>query len=211
MSDTAKNFGNLNRLPISALAEKQQSQGKLNHCAYHSIATVMNIHFGWHIDGAELAQEFDSRWWRTPFRYRMWPNWATAPFQAQQVIRKIARDLKFPLRTQLKKFSDTYLINTLHYSPNHYPVVTFLWLKGPLQLQSHKGARAFPIKSLPGFGAHTMLLAAYNPENRDDNGVLHPWGFVNSWATPGITDLFWMSEETWQKTFKLRTLMIILN
>lgn len=206
-----QNFGHLNHLPIARLTKEQQSQGKLNNCAFHSIATVMNLHFGWEIDGAELAGEFDESWWSTPFWYRLWPNWATAPFQARRVFRKKAREFGFPATFQLRKFSDAYLINTLRYSRNRYPIVTFIWAKQPLKLVSHKGKHLFPMQTLPGFGAHTMLLAAYNPNNQTADGIVHPWGFINSWATEGITDIFWMSEETWKKTWKLRTLMVILT
>ena len=205
------NFGHLNRLSIPALAEEQQFQGKLNNCVFHTIATIMNIHFGWKINGADLAREFDQAWWKTPFWYRLWPNWAAAPFQTKRVFRKKAKELHYPVQFQLKYFSEPFLINTLRYSHKRYPIITFVWAKKPLKLVSHKGKRLFPMQSLPGPGAHTMLLAAYDPNHKTADGVVHPWGFVNSWATDDITDLFWMSEETWQTTKKLRTLMVILN
>jgi hypothetical protein len=211
MNKKITNFGHLNHLPISTLAAKQQSQGKLNNCVFHTIATIMNIRFNWEINGTDLAKEFDDAWWKTPFRYRMWPNWATAPFQARRVFHKKARDLDFPLQCRLGRFSDQYLINTLRYSPNRYPIVTFIWFKDRLYLKSKKNGKPYPMQSAPGIGAHTMLLAAYNPEHRDEHGIPHPWGFVNSWVREPLEDIFWMSEETWQNTKKLRTLMVILK
>ena len=211
MNKQITNIGHLNRRPLSFLAAKQQSQGKLNNCVFHTIATILNIHFGWEEDGADLAKQFDAAWWKTPFYYRTWPNFATTPAQARCIIRKKAGQHNFSVQFQLKHFSDTYLINTLRYSHNRYPMITFFWAKKPLKLISHKGKQHFPMQALPGPGAHTMLLAAYNPDNKTADGIAHPWGFVNSWATKDITDIFWMSEETWQNTKKLRTLMVILN
>jgi hypothetical protein len=45
----------------------------------------------------------------------------------------------------------------------------------------------------PGTSYHTMLVGAYDPHNICEDGMLRPWGFVNSWSHPG-KDLFWISD-----------------
>jgi hypothetical protein len=211
MGDKTNNFPTLNHLPISQLAEQQQPQGQLNNCVLHTIATMINIHFGRDMDGAALAKRIDENWPSMPFFYRMAPNWATTPRQARRIIQLLAEENNFTANCSLGRYSDEYLMNLLQYSPKHYPIMTFVWINDRLNLISHKGAHPYPMHSPTGMGAHTMLLAAYHPENRDKNGVPHPWGFVNSWVEEGITDIFWMSEETWKSVFKLKTLIVTLN
>src|SRR6185369_12294101 len=51
------------------------------------------------------------------------------------------------------------------------------------------GARAFEFP----FTAHTMLLAAYDPEHHaeiDGLAVTAPWGFINSWVDGG-EGMYW--------------------
>ena len=50
-----------------------------------------------------------------------------------------------------------------------------------------------------GIGGHIMILAAYDPEHRNKDGVLTPWGFLSSWGS--IEELYWMTDLDFQRTW----------
>ncbi|MBI9050422.1 MAG: hypothetical protein JEZ00_13455 [Anaerolineaceae bacterium] len=214
MSDSSSNIthiNNLKHLPTADLAKVQQFQDCKNNCVLHTIASILNLHYGSEVDGAALAKSIDENWPKMPFLYRMAPNWATTPRQARRILQMLAHQGNLQIQTHLGVFSDEYLKNILRFSLNTYPILTFYWVsKGP-QLLTQRGNFELTMQTNPGFGAHTMLLAAYNPQRVDKHGLPHPWGFINSWADKTISDLFWMNEETWQRLKKLKTLLVTLT
>jgi hypothetical protein len=100
------------------------------------------------------------------------------------------------------------LQDTLTYSRNIYPIVTFIWFANGPRLLTRRMDEEFTMHAASGFGAHTMLLAAYDPAHTDQHGLPFPWGFINSWADETITDLFWMDAATWQRLPRLKTLLV---
>ena len=198
----------LNHLSAAALAQYQQSQGQSNNCALYTLTTLLNIRFGLDMHGADLAKSIDEHWAEKPFYYRVAPNWATLPGQSRRVIHKLAQERQFQVRTELGCFSDAYLRDILAYNPNTYPVMTFFWVGNGPKLISHQGSRPIEMHANGRIGGHTMLLAAYDAGHTDQAGLVYPWGFINSWATGDVTDIFWMDEATWRRLVHLKTLLV---
>jgi hypothetical protein len=198
----------LNRFSLDQLASVQQAQGLTNNCALYTITSLLNLQLGSQLDGAALAEQINAGWLPKPFVYRVAPNWATTPRQAQRVLYMLARRETFRLQTQLRTTRDAYLRDILAYSRNTYPIVTLWWLRNGPKMLSHRNEREIYKQPVKGPGAHTMLLAAYDSSHTNQIGQPYPWGFVNSWADESYTDIFWMDEATWQRLYKIKTLLV---
>jgi hypothetical protein len=145
---------------------------------------------------------------------RLWPGGPSMPRQQAALARLIGQQHRFDVTAIATRGTADDLLFFLR-QPNAEVLVTLGW--GPNKrprIQHPDGKlRAFnpPDKAtvagrviqLP-FGAHVMLLAAYDPAHTAKSGrkaVAAPWGFVNSWIDGG-DGLYWMPEDDFRRAWR---------
>lgn len=96
------------------------------------------------------------------------------------------------LKVEFKSSNRTELIHILT-SENSVALVTLGWVLTPGARITLGNSAANYNASDSRFGFHTLLLAAYDPGHVSEDGILRPWGFVNTWTNQN-TELFWISE-----------------
>lgn len=134
----------------------------------------------------------------------MYPNGPTSPAQQVNLLRRIADREGLRGLEITRHSSSVEEIQSILTSPNQVVLVTIGWLFSA-------GPKIMPGKtttnlnsSTSRFGYHTMLLAAYSPEHIHEDGVIRPWGFINSWIDGG-SNIFWISDLEFRRSWSILT------
>lgn len=182
-----------NQQPIPALASLQQDQGQSNNCGILSACQALNLLYGSNLVGSYWAGVFDRMPFPSILTYRCLRNGPTLPYQQTRQIQYIARQSGLPTPTIQILSSNPAELRAILAKPNMAAIVTIGWINtvgpkimiGKTTINRNRSER--------GSSYHTMLLGAYDPLHISEDGILRPWGFVNSWSAPG-KDLFWISD-----------------
>lgn len=179
-------------MPEDKAASLQQKQAG-NNCAPVSIATVYNAFYGGNTNGNDLGNKIDSNWnWQRTYRWS--PGGATLPYEQTNIINDyLGEDLHAEVARPTNSEKLT-MINNLS-NNNMLQMVTFYWANNPPTFYNNsnpspKGGVWIPEGTWTG---HTVILDAYDPTHRSNDGVLRPWGFISSWQNGG-KNIFWVSD-----------------
>lgn len=215
----------------SYLASFQKSQGKTNNCGvYAASAAISLLRDGQLIDYDEATSITDAHTAislaglaRLIVRknLRLWPNGPTTPKQQANLAEHIGRRYGLSITAQVQKGTPESLLACLQ-EPDKLALITIGWndKSRPLIIDpTGKLLRFAPVGELclfnvtfrAPFGAHVMLLAAYDPARkfkfRGGKKMTAPWGFINSWMdgadtnAPGHGYLYWMPDEDFQSAW----------
>ena len=186
----------------SALAKYQQAQLG-NNCAYHAVSAAINVLAGTNIDGLIYADQINAMPFPTSLKYRLYDNGPTLPVQQVNLAKLIATDHGISINAQKANPQNEdlllYLMEgnvavlvTIGWYAHHPPEITY----GLSSLNMNAS------KEWAGF--HTMLLARYDPTHVSQDGLLRPWGLINSW-TAGGDQLFWMQDVEFKRSWNTYT------
>ncbi len=145
---------------------------------------------------------------------RMWPGGPLMPRQQAALARQLSQQYRLPVTAVATRGSTDDLLFFLR-QPNAEVLVTLGWgLRHRPRIQ-HPDGKLRPFNppdsiSVAGraihlpFGAHVMLLAAYDPAHTAKEGrksIAAPWGFINSWVDGGES-LYWMPEDDFCRAWR---------
>jgi hypothetical protein len=115
-------------------------------------------------------------------------------------VRYLAKKHQLPITASFKKSDPESLLGLLSGSGETcIPVISLIWLRGeapPIYL----GDTNRNFNQSKKAGAHSMILAAYDPEHRTQEQFSTPWGFINPWLA-NSTQLFWMRDADFQRAW----------
>lgn len=168
-----------------------------NNCAFHTISSAIKILFNVQINPQKLAKEIDSLWWRLK-PMRIFPGWAVTPKQMIKVISHLQKKTSLPLTAKYLRGSIELLKNELS-KKTSVPIVTITWFRNQ-NPAIYLGYSPFNFNPEKSANAHTMILAAFDPEHFIDGVGYTPWGFINSWTNPPA-HLFWMTDLDFQNSW----------
>jgi len=184
--------------PEGKLAAFQVNQ-KGNTCSFHAISTAIRLLLNEVVDPQNLSSEINRLWWRGRLM-RVAPDWAVTPRMQVRIVRYLAKSRGLPIRATYHRSDPQELRNYLM-DPSHkgIPVVTILWLWSQAP-PIYYGNSTRDFHKTRSAGAHSMILAAYDPDHWAENQFLTPWGFINPWMV-NATRLFWMRDADFQKAW----------
>lgn len=168
---------------------------------YDEVVEIANSHAVFRRDLGQGLTDFF-----TGASYRVWPDGPTMPKQQVALAKQLAARMGLTITATALRGTPNDLIAYLG-EPDTFVVVTIGWgqTNRPSILYTDGVLREFapPDHATVGgakidfpFNAHTMLLAAYDPNHKvevDGKEKLLPWGFINSWQDGG-KNLYWMAE-----------------
>jgi hypothetical protein len=174
------------------LAAFQVSQ-QGNTCSFHAISTAVNLLLGEYIDPDQLSEEINHLWWQGRFM-RVAPDWAVTPRMQVRIVRHLAKTRGFPLTAMYVRSNSEELQKVLLDPLDEcIPIVTLLWLWGQAP-PIYYGNSNHNFHKTRSAGAHSMIIAAHDPDHWTEDGLQTPWGFINPWMTHP-DHLFWMTDE----------------
>lgn len=147
--------------------------------------------------------------------FRVWPGGPTMPRQQAALARRLAEAHDLPITAEALRGTPEDLLFLLG-QPGTTVILTFGWGKDERPRIVGPDGK-FATFSVPDtlltlrdtvikapFNAHTMLLAAYDPNRTAKDKrktVTTPWGFVNSWIDGG-SGLYWMTEDDFRRAWR---------
>jgi hypothetical protein len=193
----------IQNLPEEKLARYQQNQTG-NSCAICSACSALNILYNVRISAGAWIKYVDSLTVPAIWPLRLYPNGPTTPAQQANLLRRIADREGLRGLEITRHSSSVEEIQSILLSPNQVVLVTIGWVFSA-------GPKIMPGKSIINlnsstsrFGYHTMLLAAYSPEHIHEDGVIRPWGFINSWMDGG-SQIFWIDDMEFRQHWSILT------
>jgi len=183
----------------SQLAAYQQDQGSTNHCAKFAAASALNLLYGASLDGNSLVKWLSDRFFKGTLRYTIFGNNnGSFIFQTTNLVRRLGQQNGlFPIVQSRIGKTDTLKDIIKDGSSLAIVSVTYLQDQEPVIAYGEKTTTA--LGNARWVGGHVMILAAYDPGHRNEEGTLSPWGFLSSW--PGKDHLYWMTEDDFQKSW----------
>lgn len=169
-----------------------------NTCAFHAIAVALGLLVNHPLDPQALSEEADRLWWRGRF-LRVAPGWAVTPRMQVRMVKYLAKKQSLPVTATYRRAKPVTLPEILSI-PDCVPIITLAWLwhqAPPIFL----GETTQNFNAVRGAGAHSMILAAYDPDHRSVGGFATPWGFINPWKT-NASSLFWMTDADFRKAWR---------
>lgn len=169
-----------------------------NTCSFHAISTGLKMLLNFSLDPNSLSDEVNRLWWRGRFM-RVFPNWAVTPRMQVRIVRYLSRLHKLPISASFHHGDPENLPNILA-DQFTIPIVTILWpwRKAP---QIFLGGTNHNFNSTRSAGGHSMIFAAYNPNQTTDGHFITPWGFINPWID-NARHLFWMTDEDFRRAWR---------
>jgi hypothetical protein len=211
------------------LARFQKNQGKTNHCGAYSVAVAVSLlKGGQRLDYDQVVACADQhallqapslaslRNTLTGKNLRLWKGGPTTPHQQAKLARYIAAQHDLRVETSVRRGIPDDLIAALS-QPDTVVLVTVGWndracpeIVGPKGAIWHFAAvdslSLGNIRIKYPFGAHVMVLAAYDPSRsfrKGDETITTPWGFINSWVDGSDTEsLFWMTDAHFRRAWE---------
>jgi RHS repeat-associated protein len=196
----------------ASLAVYQQDQGYSNDCAIYSTVAARDVLLGGRMQASSVSNWVNSTWWQVPGRYRTLPGQATTPKEQARLFNILAASQNVTASAAARKGTTDELKSLLD-QPDTVVLVTVGWNKSTgiaPRLMKGDGKNTQYLKQgdsfwgKAGINAHTMVLAAYDPEHVMPDGTRAPWGFINSWSdgqkmkTPV---LWWMTDRDFNRVW----------
>jgi len=169
-----------------------------NTCTFHAIAVALDLLVNHPLDPQALSEEADRLWWRGRL-LRVAPSWAVTPRMQVRMVKYLAEKHYLPISATYRRGKPETLPEVLSTS-NCVPIITLTWLwqqAPPIYL----GKTTQNFNPMRGAGAHSMILAAYDPDHQAVDGFTTPWGFINPWKT-NASSLFWMTDGDFRKAWR---------
>jgi hypothetical protein len=176
---------------------KYQTRQVGNLCSFHIIAASVKLLLNQELDPAALSDEVNRLWWRGRFM-RVAPNWAVTPRMQARIVRYLARTRGLPVSATYHH-AEPEMLPELLADLTSVPLITLIWLRRkapPIYL----GNTRQNFNARNSAGAHSMILAAYDPQHSADDRFSTPWGFINPWME-GADHLFWMRDEDFRRAW----------
>ena len=190
-------------LSEKSLAGYQQTQIG-NSCAVSSACAALNLLFDSHIQSQDWIKKVDNLSFPAILKMRLYRNGPTMPFQQMNLLRWIAETNHFTAISIKRETGTRNKLLDILTTNRQVALVTVGWFfTTPPEITIGDTANNYNATQAK-FGWHTMLVAAYNPAHICTDGLVRPWGFINSWGTGG-EDLFWMSEAVFLRSWSIYT------
>jgi hypothetical protein len=216
------------------LSRFQKNQGKTNHCGAYSVAVAVSLlRGGQRLDYDQVVACADQhallqvpslaglRDALTGRSLRLWKGGPMTPHQQARLARYIAAQHGLKVEANVRRGTPADLISALR-QPDTVVLVTVGWNdRTRPEIVGPKGAvwRFAAVDSLSvgkirikyPFGAHVMVLAAYDPSRsfkKGEESITTPWGFINSWVdgpdpdSPADGELFWMTDAHFRRAWE---------
>lgn len=169
-----------------------------NTCSFHVIGASIRLLLNQTINPMQLSDEVNRLWWRGRFM-RVTPDWAVTPRMQVRIVRYLARTRGLPVTATYQQGDPETLPNLLT-DLTTVPIITIIWpwRKAP---PIYLGNTTLNYNITRSAGAHSMLLAAFNPNHTADGQQLTPWGFINPWMD-NTDQLFWMTDEDFRRAWR---------
>jgi hypothetical protein len=181
---------------------------EINNCGINTVVMAFNIFFDGNASGNELAKAIDKHWIKMPFRFRLFPRFATTPRQQHRIAKAIIKVGKLPMATRLEQVNIFSIIEYLS-DPKSLVIVT-LGLWDPFtQPEITYGKQTFDYNQFNYIGSHTMIVAAYDPFHTDYDGKIKPWGVLCPWKKDA-EGLFWLSDSDFRNNLHFPALILTL-
>lgn len=179
--------GGLTEADLAALQQAQEG----NNCAKYAIASALNMLGFGYFSGKSIKD------WAIPNPFLSVPIIsATTPGQQINILNELAKYNDLPITAEALKVTPSDLKVWLH-DPNEVVIVTIGWDDNDIPIITRDSSDASGNPDRPaegiGWGAHSVVLASYDPTHVDAAGNPAPWGFVNSW-TNGGNEIYWMTD-----------------
>lgn len=189
-----------NQFSTLELARLQQDQGSSNSCGIYSACQALNMIYRANLSGAYWSNRIDRLPIPSILIYRLFRNGPTLPCQQINQLRFFARESGLPVPHLSLKSSNPDELRVILSQPDVAAIVTIGWIRtvGPKIMIGKSTVNRN--HTVPGTSYHTMLVGAYDPGNISEDGILRPWGFVNSWSRPG-KELFWISDGEFKRAW----------
>ncbi len=172
------------------------------------IASQLNYLFGTDFNGNKIGASIDNQSYPGILRWRMWPDGPVTPRQQMRIAQDVAEVSGLSITTSIESYFSIDDVIDLLLEPNITIGVTIIWdsdNKPSITIGdgtvNKLGDSEFPI------GAHGMFLVAYDETHRDTDGVVRPFGFVNSWVDGG-DDLYWMTYDDFYESWLLASAIL---
>lgn len=170
-----------------------------NTCSFHAIAISSRMLLNYTLDPMALSEEVNRLWRRGRFM-RVAPDWAVTPRMQVRIVRYLAQTQGLPIAATYHH-GDVETLPEILSDLTRVPIITIIWpwrQAPPIYL----GNTSLNFNDTPSAGAHSMILAAYDPQHSNAGGqLITPWGFINPWKD-NATQLFWMTDEDFRRAWR---------
>jgi hypothetical protein len=176
-----------------------QSRQVGNTCSFHAIAISSRMLLNYTLDPISLSEEVNRLWWRGRFM-RVAPDWAVTPRMQVRIVRYLAQTQGLPILATYQHGDPDALPEFLS-DLTRIPIITIIWpwRKAP---PIYLGSTSLNFNDTRSAGAHSMILAAYDPQHSNVGGQINtPWGFINPWKD-NAAELFWMTDEDFRRAWR---------
>ena len=176
-----------------------QSRQVGNTCSFHAISVSLRMLLDYTLDPMALSEEINRLWWRGRFM-RVAPDWAVTPRMQVRIVHHLASTHGLPVAAAYHHGDPENLSEYLA-DVTQIPVITIIWpwRKAP---PIYLGSTSLNFNDTRSTGAHSMILAAYDPLHTNVEGqVITPWGFINPWKD-NTTQLFWMTDDDFRRAWR---------
>ncbi len=186
-----------------SLAAYQQAQVG-NGCAICAVSAAINLLSGKDAKADEWRKRVDAIPFPEILRYRTFAGGPTTPAQQVHLAEWVSYTVQLPIRSVAQASLDRQGLLDYLATSRAAVLVTIGWwaghapeiVNGQDQRNLNQGAARV--------GYHTMLLAAYDDAHVCRDGVLRPWGLINSWQNGGPY-LYWMRADDFLRSWGVYT------
>lgn len=168
-----------------------------NDCVLHAISSAIQILTMREYKPQTLIQLANRLWWRGRF-FRIVPGGGIMPPMQVGFLRYLIKREGLLLDARLLHLSPEVLRNLPH-DDQMAALITIYW-QPKRNPGIYLGSSNHNYNLSPAMSGHTMLFSAFDPDHRNEGVGITPWGFINSWANGG-TELFWMTDEDFRRTW----------
>lgn len=185
------------------LADFQQEQVG-NSCAISAASAALNLLAGGKIQAEAWRHQVDSVPFPEILRYRSLRGGPTMPVQQVNLVEwmTFVHQIRI-LQTRYVSLQKSDLLHVLS-SKNTVVLLTIGWWMGRAPEIVNGKSSINLNQNASWIGYHTMVLAAYDEGHICEDGIIRPWGMINSWQSGGPF-LFWMQEHELMRSWGVYT------
>jgi hypothetical protein len=193
-------FRNMDETSLAAFQQVQVG----NSCAISAACAALNLLSGKEIQAEVWRNRVDSIPFPDVLRYRSLRGGPTMPAQQINLVEWMAFVHQIRIRRVHRvslRIPD--LLHELSSGTSTVMLTIGWWMGRAPEIINGKSCKDLN-KNATWIGYHTMLLAAYDEGHICDDGIIRPWGLINSWQTGGPY-LYWMQDQELMRSWGVYT------